>query len=359
MSIWGYICMPFGMLIEWCYKLTNSYTLSLFIFALVVKLILFPFGIKQQKNSIKQAKLRPKEQAIRNKYAGRTDQKSQQKMQQEIMDFYQKEGYNPAGGCLPLLIQMPIIFALYEVVRRPLTYISGIALEVVDELKTIAATILNTDVKAIQEINVVSAMQHNPEAFAEIVAKHNIVAPDMHMFGIVNLADTPSWATLLTPIIIIPLLVLVTGYAQQFIMQKLSYQPNPEAAKQMRSMNIVMPLMTVWFSFMLPAALGLYWSFQNILGIAQQFILHKVYPIPVITEEEMKAAERELKAAQKHNAKATSASKRRSLVYDDDDDIPQVPVPKKTNEKPAQPDKTKEIIEPAPLKEDNNQDDKN
>lgn len=358
MNLWGYICMPFGMLIEWCYKLTHSYTLSLFIFAFVVKLILFPFGVKQQKNSIKQAKLRPKEQAIRNKYAGRTDQATQQKMQQEIMDFYQKEGYNPAGGCLPLLIQMPIIFALYEVVRRPLTYISGVALEVVEKLREIAAPILNMDVKAIQEINIVSAMQNNPGAFADVVAEHGIVAPDMNMFGIINLANTPSWATLLTPIIIIPILVLITGYAQQFVIQKLSYQPNPEAAKQMRSMTLIMPLMTVWFSFMLPAALGLYWSFQNVFAIAQQFILCKVYPIPVVTEEEMKAAERELKAAQRQNAKAASASKRRSLVYDDDD-IPQTPAPKKSAVKPTQLDKTREIIEPAPLKEDNKKNDNN
>jgi len=84
-----------------------------------------------------------------------------------------------------------------------------------------------------------------------------------------------------------------------------------------------------------------------------------VYPIPVITEEEMKAAERELKAAQKHNAKAASVSKRRSLVYDDDD-VPQVPVssPKKPEPKSTETeksdDKTKEILAPAPLKEDNN-----
>ncbi len=349
MDIWGYICLPFGYLIKFCYDLTGSYAISLFIFALVVKIILFPFGVKQQKNSIKQAKLRPKEQAIRNKYAGRKDQATQQKMQQEIMDFYQKEGYNPAGGCLPLLIQMPIIFALYSVVRSPLTYISRLSSEMVLKLKEITAGIMNVDVKAVEEISVVSAMQKNPEMFSE----YAVEAPDMSLFGIINLADTPSWATLLTPIILIPVLVLITGYLQQFVIQKLSYNPSPEAAKQMRTMNLVMPLLTVWFSFMLPAALGLYWSFQNILAMAQQFILYKVYPVPVITEEEMKAAEREYKAAHKNNVKV--ASKRRSIVYDDDDDIPTpAPAPKKQPET----QKTKEIIEPAPLKDENKKEDK-
>lgn len=346
MDIWGYICMPFGYLIKWCYEITGSYAVSLFIFALMVKIVLFPFGVKQQKNSIKQAKLRPKEQAIRKKYAGRNDQATQQKMQQEIMDFYQKEGYNPAGGCLPLLIQMPIILALYSVVRSPLTYISGVA-DKVPALKEITAKILNKAENAIDEIQIVQAMNNSPEMFKD----YDFAPPVMEFFGI-HLEQTPQWSTFFTAITLIPVLVLITGYLQQFAIQKMSYQPNPEAAKQMRTMNLVMPLMSVWFSFILPAALGLYWSFQNILAIAQQFILYKAYPIPVITEEEMKAAEREMKAANRNNARASSASnsKRRSLVYDDD--IPEV-VDKPTPRKKAETDKTKEIIPPAPLKEDN------
>jgi len=369
LDIWGYICLPFGYLIKFCYDLTGSYAIALFFFALVVKIILFPFGIKQQKNSIKQAKMRPKEQAIRNKYAGRTDQATQQKMQQEIMDFYQKEGYNPAGGCLPLLIQMPIIFALYSVVRNPLTYISRLSSDAITKIKEIAASIINNgaevtanQLKNLDEINVIDTIANNPEAFEGLIEASQL--PDMSLFGF-SLASTPTMATLFTTITIIPLFVLVTGYLQQFIIQKFSYQPSPEAAKQMRSMNLIMPLMSVWFSFMLPAALGLYWAFQNILAMAQQIILAKVYPIPVISEEEMKAAEREYKSAKKQNVKA-SVDKKRSLVYDDDDDIPSVPAPEqpKKNKDEAKEDNAKadtkvnELITPAPLKEDNNTENK-
>ena len=104
-----------GYVIRFCNFLGgNQYILALLIFAVFVEAILLPFGIKQQKNSIKQARLRPKEMAIRKKYAGRDDAPTKQKMTQEIQELYQKEGYNMMGGCLPLLIQFPIIIALYN-----------------------------------------------------------------------------------------------------------------------------------------------------------------------------------------------------------------------------------------------------
>ena len=105
-----FIMIPVAQVLKFCNNLVGGhYILSLLIFAVLVEILLLPFGIKQQKNSIKQAGLRPKEKAIRDKYAGRDDQPTRQKMQQEIQDLYQKEGYNPMSGCLPLLIQFPVI----------------------------------------------------------------------------------------------------------------------------------------------------------------------------------------------------------------------------------------------------------
>ena len=93
----------------------GSYALALLLYALLFKLLFLPFGIKQQKNQIKMAKLAPKIALIKAKYRGRTDQPTMQKQQQEIMELQQKEGYNPFSGCLPLLLQMPIIIFLYSV----------------------------------------------------------------------------------------------------------------------------------------------------------------------------------------------------------------------------------------------------
>lgn len=116
-----------GWIMKMCYSVSfNNYILTLLIFSLAMQVILFPFGIYQQKSTVKRASLRPKEEEIMRKYRGRNDRETQQKMQMEIQDMYKAEGYKPAAGCLPLLIQFPIIIALFGVVRTPLTYTTDI-----------------------------------------------------------------------------------------------------------------------------------------------------------------------------------------------------------------------------------------
>ena len=101
-----------GFFLAWMDSWAGNYLLVLLIFAVLVEILMLPLGIKQQKNSIKQARLRPKEMAIRKKYAGRTDAVTQQKMQAEIQELYRKENFNQFAGCLPMLIQLPIILIL-------------------------------------------------------------------------------------------------------------------------------------------------------------------------------------------------------------------------------------------------------
>ena len=109
--MFDFINVPFGYVIRFFYSLTDNYLFAILLFALVMEILLTPLAIKQQKNQIKQAKLQPKVMAIRKKYAGRNDQATQQKMQQETMEMYQRENFNPASGCVTLLIQLPIIKA--------------------------------------------------------------------------------------------------------------------------------------------------------------------------------------------------------------------------------------------------------
>ena len=115
-----------GGIIRFCNDLVgNRYFFALLIFAIIVEILLLPFGIMQQRNSRKQAMLRPKEMAIRKKYAGREDNATKQKISQEIQEMYSKEGYSPMAGCLQIFIQFPIIIALYNIVMNPLRYICG------------------------------------------------------------------------------------------------------------------------------------------------------------------------------------------------------------------------------------------
>ena len=119
---WIYTAL--GAMMRFFNSISGHYALALLFYALVFKIVFLPFTIKQQKNQIKMAKLAPKIELIKAKYKGRTDQPTMQKQQQEIMELQQKEGYNPMSGCLPLLIQMPIILLLYAVIQSPMSYIA-------------------------------------------------------------------------------------------------------------------------------------------------------------------------------------------------------------------------------------------
>lgn len=345
-SIWDTIInRPLGWIIEISYRFTHNYAIALFIFALVLQIVLFPLGIKQQKNSVKQASLRPKEMAIRKKYAGRNDKPTQQKLNEEIMELYQRENFNPMGGCLPMLIQLPILFSLYNVVISPLKYICGFGAETIKNIQLKVYEILQAagtegfeafaEGKTVSQINLITKMRElgltnfvgeNGQAITESML------PDFTIFGgKLDLSMIPIqhlWSILL----LIPALTLVVTYGSTWISRKLMYNPNPEAQNDisMKIMNLSMPLLSVYISFTVPATIGLYWIFRSILGVLQQLALSKMFPIPKFSEEDYKAAEREanFKALSKNQQKK---QKVRSLHHIDDDDYeqPEQPVDKK------------------------------
>lgn len=362
-GLFDLINIPFSWVIRFFYGLTDNYMIALLFFAIVVKLVLFPLGIKQQKNMVKQASLRPKEMAIRAKYAGRTDQATQQKMQNEIMTLYQNENYNPAGGCLPMLLQLLVVWAIYQIVYGPLTYLCGMSAEAITLLKegikvlTEAETYTGNQIQMLHDITVLTVpkvLEALPslEGFtAELGASIEDILvnnwPNMTVFGgKLDLSATPTVA--INILLLIPILNLVTTWASTKITRKFSYQ-SPDAAEQMNSsmkiMEITMPLMIFWMAFNLPAALGVYWIFQNVLGVLQSFILSKMYPYPKFTDEELKEAVKSINQSPKKDKKPAAAStgstngtKKRSLHHIDDEDYP---------EQPAQPAKNKKKQTPA------------
>ena len=373
-SIWDTIInRPLGWIIEISYRFTHNYAIALFIFALVLQIVLFPLGIKQQKNSVKQASLRPKEMAIRKKYAGRNDKPTQQKLNEEIMELYQRENFNPMGGCLPMLIQLPILFSLYNVVISPLKYICGFGAETIKNIQLKVYEILQAagtegfeafaEGKMVSQINLITKMRElgltnfvgeNGQAITESML------PDFTIFGgKLDLSMIPIqhlWSILL----LIPALTLVVTYGSTWISRKLMYNPNPEAQNDisMKIMNLSMPLLSVYISFTVPATIGLYRIFRSILGVLQQFALSKMFPIPKFSEEDYKAAEREanFKALSKNQQKK---QKVRSLHHIDDDDYeqPEQPVDKKPQLKDGVDKKNAPVLkEDKPSREEKQED---
>ena len=309
-----------GYVMKGCSWLTlNNYVLALLLFALAMQLLLCPFGIKQQKNMVKQAKLRPKEMAIRSKYKGRSDQVTMKKMQNEIMELYQKEGYSQLAGCLPMLLQLIIIFPIYQVVIRPLEFITGFAKDTCEALYNELNTLglfgegaAEYGKNTIAQITTISKLRQNPEIIGSLseglqgaISEAGGVSelPNMVMFG-TDLGTTPwdSFGQWYWWLIFIPILNLGFMYLSQFLSRKLSYQ-NPQAEQMnnssMKIMMYVLPLMTMFITFKFAAAIGIYWIFRTILSMLQQFIFYKAMPYPKFTEEDFKKAEREMKGTRK------------------------------------------------------------
>lgn len=324
----------------------NSYILTLFIFAIILEIVMIPFGIKQQKNSIKQAKLRPKEMAIRKKYAGRNDQATQQKVTQEIQELYQKENFNPMGGCLPLLLQLPILIVLYWIVVDPIQYVCHQGRDVVQVIWAYINANPSQFGGAVQSTNgsieIFSKIQQfTPSAFEGIkdfcdngdavyksIESIYSVKANFNI-GPVNLGLTPAFKdfpNVSSWLLLIPVLTFVVYFFSMRITRKFSYQPTQNSDDRQQAcsnkmMEYSMPLMSVWMTFMVPAAVGVYWIFKSIVGTLKSFIMSRVMPLPVFTEEDYRAAEKEYAGKQpKKIQKSENAGKVRSLHHIDDDD---------------------------------------
>lgn len=353
-SLFDIINIPFSYVIRFFDSFTGSYALTLLLFALIIKLVFLPMGIKQQKNQIKMAALRPKEEVIRKKYAGRTDRATQQKMQQEIMELQQKENVSPLGGCLPLIIQMIVIVALYQIIRNPLTYICGIGIEGLEAIKAALPeiTMQGEQIGAISAINGLATS--NPTAYASLLEQVPGIAniPNFSLFGM-DLTVVP-WNTFPSVHMIIPIVCFVLQFVTMKLTRKFTYQsPAAEATQDnisMKIMDFAMPLMSLYFCFILQGAIGLYWIYQNIFSFAQTVILAKTMPVPRYTEEDIKKAEKEMKA-KGYNTKKADLPRVRSLHHIDDDDYETLPeVESKESKGAAQPLLNGEKV---PLKDEN------
>ena len=313
-----------GTMLSWFSSLFGGkYVFGLLLYALLFKLLFLPFSIKQQKNQIKMAALAPKIELIKAKYKGRTDQPTMQKQQQEIMELQQKEGYSPFSGCLPLLLQFPIIIFLYKIIRGPLSYICGFS---ASEIETIKSVIGSTQVDEIQLVGEIGKYTGSGlEQFSAQLSK----LPNMYLFG-TNLADTPSLKNF-SWLVIIPVLAAALTWLSMWLSRKWNANPatqaqDAQANASMKMMDVMMPAMTLWMAFSFSGMMGIYWIYQSALGILQSFILSKAMPLPKYSEEdikEMRKAQKEAEKAARNAAK--SAPKYRSLHYIDDEEYESLP----------------------------------
>lgn len=341
-TFWDIFAIPFGYVMQgFNFICRGNYLLSLLLFALVVKLLTLPFAIKQQKNQIKGAMLRPKMMLIEKKYAGRNDRPTLQKKQQEMMELQQKEGFSPLSGCFPLLIQFPIIIALYRIIRMPLKYVCNLADAVIVSLYNTLnpeATVEKLGkIPGDAQIEMIGQLHQNPSLLDGTGLSVDKL-PNFNVFGGIDLGLKPSFTQadrINLWLIAIPVLCAVLSYLSMWISRKLNdtgmnganaAASDPGQKVSMTIMNLMMPLMSGWIAFITPGAVGVYWVYTSLLAIAQTVILAKVMPLPRYTDEQIREIQRAMKN-QKGNpdrgivgSSVDENGKPKSLHYIDDED---------------------------------------
>ena len=284
------VSMPFAALLRWMYAISGSYGLAIILFSLVVTLIMVPFQMKSKRSMVRMGKLSSKQAELQKQYA-----KNQQKYQEELQKLYQEEGINPMGGCLWSFIPMFILVPLYSIIRQPITYFMGISDAACDGLRQAAESLgyvadqmANGAYGAYEQVNLADFISRNWSSYdwsgVEGVGD-KLLQMHFDFFGI-NLSVQPQEVfkgfSMTWPVIGLILIPLTKSNGQ-----------SQEQQASMKMVNLMMPLMSIWFCFIMPAGLGLYWIANSVWGMIRESMLGKFYTKKINAEEEERAAKRE------------------------------------------------------------------
>ena len=302
-TIGYYICVPFAWLVRLFYNLTNSYGVALILFTLVIKLIMLPFQMKSKKSMMRMSRVSGQMQELQKRYA-----KNQAKLQEEMQKLYEEEGANPMSGCLWSFLPLPILMALYSIIRQPITHFMMLSKDV---LQTVVQSVADagvdlTNIVMMDKATGAPALKdglYQMAAYGQInlvkaVQEMGLSTPDgwfnvNYKFLGLDLTATPweyvksftfTWAVI--GVILIPILAGLS----QFVFSKLTMKTQPQAdaagGASMKSMMYMMPLFSVYIAFIMPAALGVYWIAQSVFSLIQEAILNKTFSAKLSEEEE-------------------------------------------------------------------------
>lgn len=321
-SILGPIAKVLGWIMDKIYILLSNVgieniALTIIVFTFVIYILMFPLTYKQQKFAVLTRKMQPEMKAIQDKYKGKKDQASMQAQQNETQALYDKYGISMTGSCGYMLIQMPILFALYRVFYNVPGYITSVknifsglvdGIAATDGAAEVMQTIHDTYVKSVTfdssatgdalKNYFIDVLYKLPDAgWDEVISNFPSLTDSIHSVTsalsninylfILNISDTPlnliktAWSDNKNfGLIIAALLIPIISYVSQMINIKIS-QVNSTAgqsdqmAAQMKTMNLMMPLMSLFIAFTVPVGLGLYWIAGAVIRTVQQFFLNK------------------------------------------------------------------------------------
>ena len=286
------IAKPFGWLMMKLYELTGNFGLATILFSLCVTLVLLPFMAKSKKSMMRMTRLTPRIQELQRKHEG-----NQQKLNEEMARLYREEKANPMSGCLWSLLPFPILLALYRAVVKPLTIMMGIDAATIaaggaigDKLSQLGYAMSNYTTSTntfYEEIFQAKFISDHFDQFAGLSDK--LVQMDYNFLGL-DLSSTPNWkfwtfdfsagAWAVIGLFLIPIISTGLSYLSIYISQKMNPTTTTMNAQQQstnKTMLLIMPLMSLWIGFIMPAAMGLYWIMNSVLGVIRDVVLTKIY----------------------------------------------------------------------------------
>jgi len=293
------ITVPFGWLLTQLYQLTNSYGWALIIFAVLVKLILLPVTAKSKKSTMKMSRMTPRIKEIQEKYAN-----DQQKQGEAIQALYKAEGVSMFGGCLWGLVPLLILIPLYTVVREPIVYMLGetadVAKQIIDVIKEAAPTLFTANNFYDQMIAAQQIPNFLPQLEAAGIALNEVSQQGVNfMFLGIDLAKVPqinvfaweAWTWGNIGLLLMPLLSAGSQVLSMILSQKQNNSlvtnekgvydketaEKSQANQTGKTMMWLMPLMSLWIGFSMPAAMSLYWLIQGIVTTIMDIFLTRHY----------------------------------------------------------------------------------
>lgn len=317
-----WIAIPFGMLLLWLYNWTGNYGLAVILFALVVKLILLPFQLKSKKSMMRTSRMTPKLKELEKKFGN-----DQQRYQMEVQKFYKEEGVSPMSGCLWSLLPFPILIALYQAIRFPLTTMMGVPEEMMAEGGAIFTKMQELGYNLADYSGARNAVAYEQifqsqfitEHFGDFAALSEQLQELYYNFLGMNLGQVPkllpwNWDPTMMGAELGLFLIPILSAVLSWLSMKISTASNPQTAaqtQQMQSMNLMMPLMSLWICFTMPGVLGIYWIAQSVFSIAQDVVLTRIFNKQLDIEdadrlerEKARAAELEAKREETERLKA-------------------------------------------------------
>ena len=284
----SFLAEPFGVVMKFLYEnlAFGNYGVAIILFTLFVRILLFPLTLKQQKSLLLTQSLQPELDALK-----RSCGDDREMLMQEQQKLYAKYNVNPMAGCLPMLIQFPILIVVYNIIRQPLTYIAGFSSEVIAKLGEIVGKTGNLAEHEISRFFLNSA-NITPEV-AKTLSECGVQTGqfvNMTFLKVFDLGVAPwkffnggeggkvAWEY--APLLLIPIVTLVSQYFLQWMTSPNRKRDKKADDPSMRSMNVmmkVMPLMTFFIAFTTPAGLGFYWVIGNLLSVGQTALINKVF----------------------------------------------------------------------------------